>query len=76
MIPDPQLADEILRRLNDLIRDNPTIQVHQDGSFGFLGLLNGIVGAIPNEGSLQGWGFIAAVFDDAGRLQHFRRTDQ
>ena len=42
--------------------------------FGFLGLLNGLVGIIP-EGRQKGWGFIAAVFDDDMKLTQFRRTD-
>jgi hypothetical protein len=43
---------------------------------GFLGLLNGVVGTIPPEGIHAGWGYIAAYFDDDGRLTHFKRTGQ
>ena len=43
-------------------------------TLGFLGLLNGLVGTI-SEGKLKGWGYVSAVFDDDGRLTHFRRTD-
>jgi len=42
--------------------------------FGFLGLLNGLVGAIP-EGRQKGWGYVMAVFDDDKKLERFRRTD-
>ena len=38
---------------------------------GWLGILNGLVGTIP-EGPMAGWGHIAAVFDDDGKLTHFR----
>lgn len=43
-------------------------------AFGFIGLLNGLIGTIP-EGDLQGFGYIAACFT-AGRLTHFSRTGQ
>jgi hypothetical protein len=42
---------------------------------GFLGLLNGLVGIIP-DGRLKGWGYIAAVYDDDQNLTHFRRSDK
>lgn len=97
MIPDPQLADEIISRLNALIQDpairedvgrlietrvscseattnHPTIQTQDGPQFGFLGLLNGILGAIPEGERLAGWGYVAANFDDGGRLTHFSRT--
>jgi hypothetical protein len=41
---------------------------------GFLGLLNGIVGVIP-QGRLFGLGYIAAVYDEAGSLVRFRLTE-
>lgn len=57
---------------------HPSIQVQQnivgDNVLGFLGLLNGLIGTIPG-GRLAGWGYVAAVFDEAGRLERFRRTD-
>lgn len=52
-------------------RDHSTIQAGE--SFGFLGLLNGIVGVIP-DGKKEGWGYITASFDDKGKLTQFGRT--
>ncbi len=56
---------------------HPHIQVDQndaeDNFMGFLGLLNGIVGAIPN-GKFNGWGYITASFDEAGDLERFYRA--
>lgn len=53
------------------------VQKNDDGHdvLGFLGLLNGVVGTI-SDGRLKGLGYVAAVFDDAGRLERFRRTDR
>jgi hypothetical protein len=42
---------------------------------GFLGLLNGLVGAIRGPGRLSGWGYVMAVFDDSGKLERFKRSD-
>jgi hypothetical protein len=53
--------------------DHPTIQAGDEG-VGFLGILNGLVGTIP-EGPKKGWGFIAAEFSDDGKLERFQRTD-
>ncbi len=56
--------------------DHPTIQVACDQSgndphLGFLGLLNGIVGAVP-DGSFEGSGYIQAMFDEeTGELMGF-----
>ncbi len=81
---DEELADEIIYRLNRMVRDpdvakdvgdlcntrvpcseatvnHPSIQV-SGTTVGFLGILNGLVGTIP-EGSRVGWGYIAAVYD-------------
>lgn len=47
-------------------------------TFGFLGLLNGIVGALP-DGPRVGWGYITAFYDAEGeehRLKRFGRTDE
>lgn len=100
---DDELADELIRRLNDLIAEpdvrdfvealinrrvpvtqkvaeHPTIQVgdrYGTTSAGLLGLLNGIVGSIP-DGPRKGWGLIAAIFDDESepqKLLSFARTD-
>ena len=99
---DEELADELIRRLNELVtepdvrdfieqlinrripvtqnvKDHPTIQVgmrYGTLSAGFLGLLNGIVGKIE-MGPREGWGLVAAVFDDSDpkKLLRFVRTD-
>jgi hypothetical protein len=42
--------------------------------FGFLGLLNGIVGTIGGHGPRKSWGLITAVIGDDGKLQRFERT--
>jgi hypothetical protein len=64
------LIEARLPCLPDLL-EHPTIQVDPDRngipSVGFLGMLNGIVGAIP-EGSRAGSGYIAAVRDDVDHL--------
>ena len=89
---DELLANEIVQRLNELIKDpkvleaieflikvhiqvfdreqiivnHPTIQcLHQEPvtSFGFLGMLNGLVG---------GQGYIGAMYDN-DRLTHFKK---
>lgn len=67
-----QLPDEALR-------DHPTIQVGsiKDGpvdsgpiEVGFMGMLNGIVGVLP-EGKRAGWGYIAAVVEKDGHVSRF-----
>lgn len=52
------------------LADHPTLQVNQlnDGvqdyfQCGFLGLLNGLVGVIP-DGPREGWGYITGHFDE------------
>ena len=42
---------------------------------GFLGILNGVVGQIP-DGPKRDWGYIAAYFDDNGKLVRFMRTPE
>lgn len=60
--------------------NHPTIQVHaagpgdKSGTFGFLGVLNGLVGAIPEGHVKAGWGYITAVFSDDGKLEGFQKT--
>lgn len=56
----------------DATAAHPTIQT-VGLTFGFLGLLNGIVGAMP-PGLHEGWGYILAVFDDDMKLVSFKRT--
>lgn len=58
-----------------LLLDHPTIQCTPDGEAGFLGVLNGLVGAQPS-GKRMGWGYIAANFDDEGHLTGFFRTPE
>lgn len=58
---------------NEVIGEHPTVQTVRNGDIyqvGLLGILNGIVGARPEDG----WGYIAAEFDDDGRLTKFVRT--
>lgn len=62
---------------NEHLAEHPSVQVqYEDGQglVGILGILNGIVGAIP-DGGLKGFGYISAVFDDQGNFERFRRTD-
>lgn len=53
------------------------VQVHEDDAgkdvFGFLGLLNGLVGEISG-GLYNGYGHICAVYDKDDNLLSFRRT--
>ncbi len=68
---------------DDALTPHPTIQVWAAGersdnpnscAVGFLGMLNGIVGAIPT-GKRAGWGYVAAVFEDnGGPLLRFELT--
>lgn len=57
----------------DDLAEHPTLQVTGYGTdapkLGLLGILNGLFGI---DG--DGWGAIAAVFDDEGRLTHFKRV--
>jgi hypothetical protein len=82
IIKDPVVKNDIKSLLetrivcSDRTAAHSTIQVisHPNAvgdSFGFLGLLNGIVGTIP-FGKYTGWGFIAASYDDAGNLEYFQ----
>jgi hypothetical protein len=63
---------------NEALANHPSVQVGiHDGvtKVGLLGIINGIVGTIP-EGEKAGWGYVAAVFDDDEKtLTGFRRTD-
>lgn len=79
MIQDPDIRADIGALISQRIQvsrstaDHSTIQVSEDGTMGALGLLNGVVGAIPS-GAKEGWGYITAIFDDAGNLLEFCRT--
>lgn len=60
-----------------VVRAHPTIQAWEDGgdvSVRMLGLLNGIVGAIPS-GHREGWGYICILMDSE-RLIRFELTDE
>ncbi len=79
---DPEVRTDISRLVETRIAvsettgSHPTIQVSTPGLWlGFTGLLNGIVGTVP-EGRFQGWGFIAAKYDDDEKLVKFVRTDK
>jgi len=79
LIEDPEVRKDIDAliearvEVSETTADHPLIQVSEGGRLGFLGLLNGIVGLIP-EGSKAGWGFITAICDDDGKLVRFTRT--
>lgn len=54
----------------EALADHPTVQVVSDGEdavVGFLGVLNGLFGT-----DAEGWGAIAAVFDEQGDLLRFK----
>lgn len=57
--------------------EHPTIQAWKVGdeyAVGFLGILNGIIGAISG-GRFDRWGYISAKFTDVGELVKFELTD-
>lgn len=63
---------------NEDVLNHSTVQVTygrgaSEISAGFLGVLNGLFGTL-DVGVYAGWGPIAAVYDDDGRLTHFQRT--
>lgn len=84
IIQDPSIREDVEKLIGMRVRASsasaahPSIQVQKNDSgdnvLGFLGLLNGIVGMIP-DGRLKGLGYVAAVFDSEGKLERFRRTD-
>jgi hypothetical protein len=57
---------------NEAMSDHPTVQVGDEG-LGMLGVINGLVGAIPS-GPRKGWGYITAVYCDDGNLLRFEAT--
>jgi hypothetical protein len=63
---DPALMHKLVETrvpCNEVIAEHPTVQVVKEGNgyvVGLLGILNGIVGARPEDG----YGYIAAHFDD------------
>jgi hypothetical protein len=80
LIADPDVRADVSRLITTHVTctgttlAHPTIQTTAT-TFGFLGLLNGLVGAIA-DGPKVGWGYIAALFDDHGNLIAFERTDE
>jgi len=85
LIEDPMVRDDVSKLIETRVEcsnvtlSHPRIQAQQEegkaACLGFLGVLNGAVGVIGTGGRLSGWGYIAAVFGDDGKLQRFRRTD-
>jgi hypothetical protein len=62
---------------NEAMANHPTAQVigtDGGGMIGLLGVVNGIVGVIP-DGAKRGWGYITAYMDDDGNFVRFERTD-
>lgn len=53
---------------NDSLATHPTVQV-AGNKVGLLGVLNGLIGV-----DQDGWGYLAADFDDSGKLVRFLRT--
>ena len=60
---------------NDSIVRHPMIRMRSPSSVGFLGMLNGIVGSIP-DGPLTGLPYIAASYSEEGVLLGFMLTEQ
>ncbi len=57
--------------------DHDTIQVAMEEGcsyVGFLGMLNGIVGAIPKGHEKAGWGYVMAIVEDDGTVSSFCNT--
>lgn len=84
LIEDPLVRHELGVIINfrfacaDGLLSHPTIQVEQAAddappTLGFLGILNGLIGAIP-DGDRRGWGWVTAEFDDQLNLIRFVRT--
>jgi hypothetical protein len=65
---------------NDAIADHPSVQVGKDADgnpvVGLLGIVNGLMGTQPEGANKPGWGYIAASFDDGGKLAGFVRIDK
>ncbi len=62
---------------SDSVRDHETIQVSvEEGCnyVGFLGMLNGIVGAIEPSHEKAGWGYVMAIIEKDGTVSGFCNT--
>jgi hypothetical protein len=57
-----------------LLLEEDTVERAHVRRVGLLGILNGLFGTLP-AGPKEGWGPIAAVFDDQGQLTGFNYTD-
>ena len=64
---------------NDAIDNHPRFQVQvrkgEPAVAGFLGILNGLFGTIP-EGPRKGWGPIMAVIDEDGKIIKFAKSEE
>lgn len=65
---------------NQAVWDHPTIQVGthtagREADVSMLGILNGVFGTVKG-GKLDGYGFIAVVLDENGRVLKFKRTEE
>jgi len=64
---------------NPQLSEHPTVQVSTDGgkvTVGLLGIINGYIGTIEEEGRYKGWGIVAAIIERDGRCTGFQRTDE
>lgn len=73
-----ELLIEMRAPCNQTMLEHPTVQVtdyHEDGvpRVGILGLLNGLFGTY-DEGPKEGWGPIAAYWEEDGTFKGFRPT--
>ncbi len=62
---------------SDSLRGHDTIQVSDEEGctyVGFLGMLNGIVGAIPDDHEKAGWGYVMAIAEDDKTVSRFVNT--
>jgi hypothetical protein len=74
---DPVAAHALIEHrvpCNDGLAQHPTVQVAQGEEqgtcvVGLLGILNGLFGT-----DSEGWGILAAVFDEQGQLVRFERS--
>jgi len=64
---------EIRMPVSEATRKHPTLQTVDKVFLGTLGLINGLVGVIP-DGPRKDWGYITAEYDDDNRLVKFLRT--
>jgi len=59
------------------VAESISIQVHEEeGAYymGFLGMLNGIVGVIPEGEYRAGWGYVMAIVESDGSVSSFINT--